>query len=285
MAKPFAVPFLPLVTLVTPCIGVAHLGAQGLRARAVGVGAVEFPTTGVGALVKPMTFNRQLLICDAYASSRTMAVSKNGQRVVGGDSGLKFGECRNVAVGVLAKDKLDFMDGSNGIQGTFEVGDLPDADVVLLLVLQRRDQSSPLLSFQSFAFPMNTETHQANLAVIDASAGLSKAHLQVRDVPAAVPKDAKPVVPQTEELSFNRIYALDQGGYSIALREEDSKDKDADPQSVYLSGKQNYVVLRTMDQHGQQKLVAFPHEEITHSGAAGPALLAALLAVGLGALA
>merc|ERR1719329_1159642 len=120
--------------------------------------------------------------------------------------GLGFDECAYAPADVLPKDKIDFTLEESGIQGTFEVGDLPDSDAVLLLVLQRRDEKSPLIAFQSFAFPMNTGDGEAHLAVIDASVGLGKTHLKVQDLHAVSKKDA-----QSEELGFNRIYSLDPG--------------------------------------------------------------------------
>merc|ERR1719161_2897583 len=112
---------------------------------------------------------------------------------------------------VLAKDKLDFVLAETGIEGTFEVGDLPQTDSVLLLVLQKRDEKSPLMAFQSFAFPSNSGSQEAHVAVIDATAGTSKAHLQIADRPKQ--GDVK----RAEELSFNRVYALEQGAYDVSV--------------------------------------------------------------------
>eukprot|EP00971_Amphidinium_carterae_P203965 4047637-Amphidinium_carterae.1 len=42
-------------------------------------------------------------------------------------------------------------------QGTFEIGELPQTDSVLLLVLERRDARTSLVGFQSFAFPIHGE--------------------------------------------------------------------------------------------------------------------------------
>merc|ERR1719191_1505335 len=124
-----------------------------------------------------MTFDQRLLVCNAYASRTPMEVQKNGQDVLR-EAAIPFATCRNLPIGVLAKDKLDFIDKGAGVQGTFEVGELPESDAVLLLVLQKRDQHSPLMNFQSFAFPMNHDNGEANLAVIDASVGLPPAHLE-----------------------------------------------------------------------------------------------------------
>merc|ERR1719440_2279860 len=109
-----------------------------------------------------------------------MEIAKNGQKVM---PALGFQQCKYAHSNVLAKDKLDFVLGDAGIEGTFEVGDLPQTDSVLLLVLQKRDTRSPLMAFQSFAFPVNGNKDQAHVAVVDASNGAQKAHLQIGDRP------------------------------------------------------------------------------------------------------
>merc|ERR1719172_22696 len=124
---------------------------------------------------------------------------------------------------VLAKDKLDFVLAETGIEGTFEVGDLPQTDSVLLLVLQKRDQKSPLMAFQSFAFPQNSGRGEAHVAVIDATSDNSKAHLEIADRP--LQQGGKPL---TEELSFNRIYALEQGSYDVAVLNQNKKTPKQD---------------------------------------------------------
>merc|ERR1719217_1623772 len=134
-------------------------------------------TQGAG-LVKALHFDRRFLVCNAYPSDSPAKVSKNGVALEGAST-LGFQECRYVAKEVLAKDKVDFEIESAGIQGTFEVGDLPDSDAVLLLVMQKRDGHSALMSFQSFAFPMNPHSDEAHIAVIDASTNLPKEHLKI----------------------------------------------------------------------------------------------------------
>merc|ERR1719321_2136876 len=219
-----------------------------------------------GSLVKPLKFNQPLLLCNAYPSKSAAQVSSNGKPLL--DS-LGFQQCRYTNTNVLSKDKLDFTLSDAGIEGTFEVGDLPQTDSVLLLVLQKRDEKSPLMAFQSFAFPTNSGNHEAHVAVIDATSGSSKAHLQIADKPKQ--GDVK----RAEELSFNRVYALDQGSYDVSVLEQ---GKETPKEQVQLFGQKDYVLLRTGgEEMGMRSLVAFPHDEMK-SGAAKPAALAALVA-------
>lgn len=218
------------------------------------------PASG-GSLVKPLKFNQRLLLCNAYSSKSAVSVSKNGQSVLEG--GLGFQKCEYAPTSVLAKDKLDFVLADAGIEGTFEVGDLPQTDSVLLLVLQKRDARSPLMAFQSFAFPLNSGRDEAHVAVIDASSDGVKAHLKISDRPIQ-PGDKS----LTEELSFNRIYALSQGRYDVSVL---AKGKQEKPEEIQLLGRQDYVLLRTGgEEMGAKTLVAFPHDEIQQSGATKP---------------
>lgn len=212
-------------------------------------------------MVKPLKFNQRLLLCNAYSSKSAVSVSKNGQSVLEG--GLGFQKCEYAPTSVLAKDKLDFVLADAGIEGTFEVGDLPQTDSVLLLVLQKRDARSPLMAFQSFAFPLNSGRDEAHVAVIDASSDGVKAHLKISDRPIQ-PGDKS----LTEELSFNRIYALSQGRYDVSVL---AKGKQEKPEEIQLLGRQDYVLLRTGgEEMGAKTLVAFPHDEIQQSGATKP---------------
>jgi len=213
-----------------------------------------------GSLVKPLKFNQQLLLCNAYPAKSAVAITKNGQPVLEG-GGLAFQQCEYAPTNVLTKDKLDFSMNDAGIEGTFEVGDLPQTDSVLLLVLQKRDDHSPLMAFQSFAFPLNSGKQEAHVAVIDASPAGSKAHLKISDRPAK--KGEKAV---TEELSFNRIYALEQGQYDVSVL---AKGKQEQSEEIQLLGQKDYVLLRTGGEEAH-KLVAFPRDQIQNSGAATP---------------
>merc|ERR1719213_1365127 len=230
-----------------------------IAAAAAGRHLGRLAPESAGSLVKPLKFNQQLLICNAYPAKTAVAVSKNGQPVLEG--GLSFQQCEYAPTNVLTKDKLDFMLNDAGIEGTFEVGDLPQTDSVLLLVLQKRDDHSPLMAFQSFAFPLNSGKQEAHVAVIDASPAGSKAHLKISDRPARQGEKAL-----TEELSFNRIYALEQGQYDVSVL---AKGKQEQSEEVQLLGQKDYVLLRTGGE-GAHNLIAFPRDQIQQSGATTP---------------
>lgn len=217
----------------------------------------------VKGVVKPLKFDRRFLVCNAYPSEYMTKISKNSVPLAGAAS-LSFQSCQYVSQELLPKDKLDFEVPEAGIQGTFEVGDLPDSNAVLLLVVQKRDAKSPLMSFQSFAFPMNGKGNEAHVAVIDASS-LPKTNLNIRDHPKNLKQKAR-----VEELIFNRIYALDSGNYDVSVEQNRS-------QSLALESQKDYVILRTGASEDHQALVAFPHDEPKSSASALVPAIVALL--------
>lgn len=234
-------------------------------------------------VVEPLKFDQRLLLCNAYPTAQPVMVSKNSYPILAGSNALATNQCRFVPTGVLSKDKLDFELETAGVHGTFEVGDLPANDAVLLLVLQRRDAKSPLIAFQSFAFPMNSENEEAHVAVIDASVGAPNARLKVVDVPNQKGREAR-----AEELSFDRIYSLEAGEYKVAIFSPDAEEKERTnveketETTVELKGKHDYVMLRT-GTGKEQLLVPFPKEPLPAPSTAAPraAMTAIMLAAAM----
>jgi len=248
--------------IIAPLIGMASAAYhRGSAAR-----APEQQVALSGSLVKPLKFNQPLLVCNAYPSKSAVQVATNGKPML---DGLGFQQCRYTNTNVLPKDKVDFNLADAGIEGTFEVGELPQTDSVLLLILQKRDNHSPLMAFQSFAFPSNSASQEAHVAVIDASPSSHKAHLRIGDKPA------QGDVRRVEELSFNRVYALEQGSYDVSVLDQGA---DSPMQQVQLLGQRDYVIMRTAGEElGAKSLVAFPHDEIHNSGSMRSSALAAFV--------
>jgi hypothetical protein len=192
-------------------------------------------------------------------------VTQTGQQTHDDGKDIRFKECRPISLHLQAKDKLDFAVASLGIQGTFEIGELPATDAQLLLVVQRRDATSSLMGFQSFAFPTRSTGDSAQLAVIDAYKGNSSSpHLRMEDHVAT--KERKTVSKRVEQLSFNRVYAIEEGTYDASIADHVLDQREAENQvakrakrELNLKKNHNYVVLRTGDaQFLDQALVVFP---------------------------
>jgi len=220
-------------------------------------------------VVKPLRFEQQLLVCNAYPGSSPVFVKQNHAENKAAHHGIGFQECRPIVGRVQSKDKLDFVVADSGIQGTFEIGELPDTDAMLLLVVEKRDDKTTLMSFQSFAFPSHTDGKTAQLAVIDTYRGSSKGqHLRMEDHVDS--KERKTISRRVEQLNFNRIYAIEEGDYDASISDhvldQEELGAQTSKRTFHLAKKQNYVILRTGGGQFHQSLVVYP--EIKKSSAA-----------------
>lgn len=233
-------------------------------------------------VVSPLSFDQQLLVCNAYPGNFPVSIKHNGHESNADQRDIRFQECRHVSDRVRSKDKLDFVFANSGIQGTFEIGDLPTIDAMLLLVVERRDSSSPLVAFQSFAFPSHVDGKTAQLAVIDTFKGKSSLpHLRMED--HINTKEPKTISKRIEQLNFNHIYAIEEGTYDASISEhalENGKDgADTSKRTIHLAKKQNYVILRTGDSQVHQSLVVYPEVPRSAARHLSASLVSALLAL------
>lgn len=245
----------------------------------------------------PLKFNQRLLLCNAYPSKDSLIITKNDKESLADDKHkLGYKGCRYADTVVQQNDKLDFMLQNQGLHATFEISELPTSDAVLLLVFEKKESGSSRVSFQSFAFPTSHDksSTEAQLAVIDAFRGNSSApHLKMEDHIAG--KEKQTVSKRVEQLSFNRVYAIEEGSYDASvverLTDHTSEVVPGSKHTMKLSKNQNYVVLRTGDeQSGEvQSLVVFPEAEFKSAGSravsgVGATVSALLLCLGLAAL-
>lgn len=237
-------------------------------------------------VVQPFQFNQRFLVCNAYPSDTPVTIKKNSQEMLADESHpIAYKECRYLSTRVLAHDKMDFNMKETGIEGTFEVGDLPASDAVLLLVVERRDAASKLLTFQSFAFPSSSDAKDAQLAAIDTYRASSDAAPRLKMEDHFTGKEAQTVSKRIEELNFDRVYAIEAGAYdaSVLVRQPGNSTQASDiKRELALRKGENFVVLRVGDgAKFPQSLVVFPELATPHSGAtaAGGLLLAMVSAL------
>lgn len=223
--------------------------------------------------VRPFRFDQKLLICNAYPSNSPLVVRKNAQEYLAdGKHAIKFRECRNIDSPVQSRDKLDLLLPLLELHGTFEIGDLPATDAVLLLILEKRENSS-LVQFRSFAFPTTTDSNYSQLAVIDTlqEADPKKKkenedmYMQImfRLEDHATGQVVQNVSKRVEQLVFNRVYSVEAGTYDASVFKRrwcsTCKPKQFSNMVVHLQKNQNYVVLRTGDEaHFGETLVVYP---------------------------
>jgi len=216
-------------------------------------------------VIRPLSFNQDLLVCNAYPGNFAVNVKQNGRESTDEQKNIRYQECRHLPGQVNSKDKMDFIFANSGVSGTFEIGDLPDSDAMLLLVVEKRDSSSSLVAFQSFAFPSHSEGKNAQLAVIDTYKGSSSSpHLKMED--HINTKEPKTISKRVEQLNFNRIYAIEEGTYDASIsdhildKDEGKSATDVSKKTFRLAKHKNYVILRTGGGNTQQSLVVYPPE-------------------------
>jgi len=259
-------------------------GASLAAAAEEGVARKALRTAG---LVEPMHFKQRLLICNAYPSDAPAAVMRNGKEVLPGEkTSIGYQQCTYVPVQLQTHDRLEFGLRDFEVEGSFEVGQLPATDAVLLLVLEKHASSS-MISFQSFAFPKSTDRREAQLAVINAfTGGVSAPHLKMEDHVSG--KEIKMVAKRIEQLNFNRVYSVEAGEYDASIADSEHKDGPSAGRELERKTKRvvkmeksaNYVVLRTGGGDFEESLVVFPPPtpDAPHSGAAQKAATFSLLA-------
>jgi len=215
---------------------------------------------------------------------------KNGKDVLAGVDKAEIGyqQCRYIEAQVQKHDRLDFGLRDVEVEGSFQVGDLPATDAVLLLVLEKHASSSTI-SFQSFAFPKSASHKEAQLAVINAFSGNSSVpHLKMEDHVSG--KEIKTVAKRIEQLSFSRVYSVEAGEYDASIMDTareggPTAERELEMRTkrlVNMAQSRNYVLLRTGGGDFQESLVVFPEPDF-RSRAQGRAFAACALLIAVGA--
>jgi len=258
-----------IVTLSLALVSAYHAASVSRAAKSLRFAAPPIEPN----VVLPLTFVQQLLVCNAYPGIFPMTMKHNGHGDHDDQHDIHFKQCRRISGRMHSKDKLDFTFENSGIQGSFELGELPDTDALLLLVVGKRDASSPLVGFQSFAFPSRSEGKNAQLAVIDAYKGNSSSpHLRMEDHINS--KERKTISKRVEQLNFNRIYAIEEGDYDASIN-----DQTEAKTMFHLAKNENYVILRTGDSQFHQSLVVYPEAPRSSARKFAVGLAATFLAV------
>mmetsp|Transcript_57600 Transcript_57600/g.106465 ORF Transcript_57600/g.106465 Transcript_57600/m.106465 type:complete len:286 (-) Transcript_57600:42-899(-) len=253
-----------LVFLSLSSLGCAAHASKGAAHKSLR--PVEGKLEADDSVVKPLQFHQSLLICNAYPHEEPAIVSKNGKELeMDGDvTEVGYGHCAYAKDHVESSDKLDFLLRGTETQGTFEIGELPQSDSVLLLVLERRDAHTSLVGFQSFAFPIHSEDQGAQLAIIDAFKGNSSKPLLRMEDHITVKQD-KAIAKRSEVLSFNHVYSVEPGTYDAFVEVHNKEEAhflaNATKRIAHLGKNANYVIMRMGDATHQQSLLVFPPEQ------------------------
>lgn len=172
------------------------------------------------SLAKPLTFHQKLLVCNAYPADEGMVISKNAVHLAS-EEALPYNSCKYVDGKVFNKDRVNFSMQKAGIEGTFEVDELPGSDSVLLLIAQKRDAGkTDLMSFQSFAFPAaDPNSNDAQVAFINTVPDTDKSErIRMSDVAHAKSLSySKTAASREEDVLFNRVYVIESGNYDVDI--------------------------------------------------------------------
>lgn len=164
---------------------------------------------------------------------------------------LGFNECRYIDGRIKKLDRLTFRFDKEGVQGTFEIDELPQADSQLLLIVQKSPaEKQNMLAFQSFAFAPSEGSENAQVAFLNAVAGDSDTHLRMQDSLIG-----RKTATREEQVMFNRVYAIEEGSYDVVFNNELKSLR----RSLALHGGKDYVILKT----GSKKhphLLVFPDD-------------------------
>jgi len=226
----------------------------------------------------------QLLICNAYASNKSLAVYRvQESRYLTGDVPMAYKECRSYPLHLVEGEGFEFQQGDLKV-GTFATTGLPQASTTLLLVPMRRSLFGLSAKFMSHAF---VENKAAEVVVVDAfgTDGDAGKNGAVKIVDRG--GDGK-----DDNLRFGSVVPLRPGKYGLALDGGSSHSKVEVPMQTAESSR--HVVMRVgMDAGSKKDAVSYPQELVvfpqvaavvqesaaSRSGELASAAVAVLLAV------
>jgi hypothetical protein len=219
-------------------------------------------------IVHAERFKRTLVACNTFPDEEAVSIVQN--RHTNLESGLRYKECKVIQGKIQEGDQLVFESKSAGTW-TFQVGALPESDSALLLVFEKRDETSKVPSFQSFAFPPSSD--DAQLAVIDTFKGKqSRTRVHLSDV--------APGHNRAEDLDYDRVYAIEGGDYDLSILVGENSTKH--PSKLHMTKGGDYVALRL---GGSGYAHDYDEELVTFSLLDSSAFATAFAAIFLAALA
>jgi len=217
--------------------------AKGLRSR--------LHTEG---FVQALSFKYVLRLCNAYPSDKKLEVSKGKDSLAGA---LGYKECQDTDGALKQGDKLEFkFDGSEA--GTFSIGELPQNDATLLLMVTRHDTMSSAVSFESHVF---SNLANSQVAILDMYRGVETSTVKIEDKEGANST-------RSEDLRYDSVVAVNPGVYECVLVGSDGKEQSR--AGLVAKAKKSYVVFRAgvegKDAY-KPELVVYPQDAAPKSGA------------------
>lgn len=251
--------FMLAAWAVTGATGHAKLRLQGERATQLQKGP-----------------QHRLRVCNAYPymTSLNVFIGKESgvHRIT--DPAMPYKTCREFEEKINAGDKIDFRFQAASA-GTFVVGDLPNTDATLMLVVYRHNTKTTAVAFESHVF---ANLLNAQIAVLDTYKGAAKSAIKIQDMEDATTS-------RSESLPLNSVVALNAGKYEVVLAGPDGTPKSRT--NLTVENRQSCVVIRCGVQPEQgraypQELMVYPVNppaRLARSSAHGSLTSAPLLAL------
>jgi len=235
---------MAIILLLGACITHRALSLKTVKSNYSEVKAPESIALGL--------IEHQLLICNAYASHKPLAVYRVQEaRYLTGDVPMAYKECRSYPLNLREGEGFDFQQGDLKV-GTFATTGLPQASTTLLLAPVRRSPFGRSAKFMSHAF---VENKAAEVIVVDAfgtegDAGKNGA-VQIVDQSG----DGK-----GDSLPFGSVVPLGPGKYELALDGGSSSHSKAEV-TMETAESSRHVAMRVgIDAGGSKDGESYPQE-------------------------
>lgn len=203
----------------------------------------------------------RLRVCNAYPYMTALNVfmGKASGITKMTDEAMPYKTCREFEPQLQAGDRIDFR-FQQASAGTFVVGDLPNTDAVLMLVIYRHSTKTTAVAFESHVF---ANLLNAQIAVLDTYKGKEKSTIKIQDAEDATTSRSEPLAP-------NSVVALNPGKYEVVLVGSDGSAKSRSDLTV--NNRESCVVIRcgVEPEEGRayaQELMVYPVLPPTGAGA------------------
>mmetsp|Transcript_23037 Transcript_23037/g.49026 ORF Transcript_23037/g.49026 Transcript_23037/m.49026 type:complete len:277 (+) Transcript_23037:64-894(+) len=251
-------------------MGAALLVATDARS-AMGLGAQQTLRAGSrGArpsLIVSGKADQKLRICNAFAFDAPLDITHVRSKASLGS--LPYKGCEDYKMQLNEGDQLDFKVAGTDV-GTFAVAGLPQASRILLLIVQKRADSSMGASFKSHAFAEEAPD-SAQIAVIDTYGGAKNPTDKVDIFDVTEPNIT---LRKSEALPLNSVVSISPGSYQVAMN---SAGLNTTGPELSAEGKTSYVVFRVGEGgKSKEKAESFPEELVVFPSPGGARSAAAL---------
>jgi len=189
----------------------------------------------------------RLRVCNAYPymTALNVFIGKESGITKLTESPMNYKTCLEFEKQLHAGDRIDFR-FQDASAGTFVVGDLPNTDAVLMLVIYRHNTKTTAVAFESHVF---ANLLNAQIAVLDTYKGKSKSSIKIQDAEDATTSRSEPLAP-------NSVVALNPGKYEVVLVGSDGAPKSRSDLTV--NNRESCVVIRCGVEPEQGR--AYPQE-------------------------